>query len=578
LEIKKDKDASTQTDWEKMTVERVIREFGQLAEQRSITAAHWQEVSELILPTARNTFYYGSYNPPGEKKTQKQIDASGMMALERFSAIMDSLLTPRNMYWHGLADSDEYMMKQRNVALWYEQATKVLFKLRYSPMANFASQNVSGWQQLGAFGNTGMFIDELDDPEGKTIGVRYREVPMGELFYRQNHQGIVDGFVRWFRMTARNAQQKWPDAFPAVLRGALDKGSGQMFDFLHYVSPNEEWDRHSLLPQKRFPWVSHYVSMEGRVLLSTKGYYTFPLPISRYVQTPGEVYGRGPAMFILPALKTLNAEKTTFLKQGHRAADPVLMTTDDGLVDFNLRPGALNAGGVTSDGRPLVHVLPTGEIQISKEMMAEEKSLINDAFLVTLFQIMTETPTMTATEVIERTNEKGILLAPTAGRQQSERLGPMIHRELDIAARLRLLPPLPPEMRERGSVSYDVVYTSPISRAMRAQEAAGFMRTVETAKEIVNITQDPSYLFPFNFDVAIPAIAEIQAVPPSWMSTPEQIAAKKKALQASQDRQAQIQAMPAQAAMIKAQASVAKNQPGVANGQQAFGGPQPAGA
>ena len=36
--------------------------------------------------------------------------------------------------------------------------------------------------------------------------------------------------------------------------------------------------------------------------------------------------------------------------------------------------------------------------------------VINDAFLVTLFQILTETPEMTATEVIERTREKGALL------------------------------------------------------------------------------------------------------------------------------------------------------------------------
>jgi hypothetical protein len=32
----------------------------------------------------------------------------------------------------------------------------------------------------------------------------------------------------------------------------------------------------------------------------------------------------------------------------------VLLTYDDGIVDFNLRPGALNKGGVNGDGKPLV--------------------------------------------------------------------------------------------------------------------------------------------------------------------------------------------------------------------------------
>jgi hypothetical protein len=51
---------------------------------------------------------------------------------------------------------------------------------------------------------------------------------------------------------------------------------------------------------------------------------------------------------------------------------------------------------------------------------------------------------MTATEVLERTREKGALLAPTTGRQQSKALGPMIEGELEILARAGALPELPP--------------------------------------------------------------------------------------------------------------------------------------
>ena len=80
-----------------------LQEFGQLNLWRSTTAAHWEEIAELIDPASRNTFYYGNYNWPGQKKTDRQVDATGMMALGRFSAILDSLLTPRNQIWHQLA-------------------------------------------------------------------------------------------------------------------------------------------------------------------------------------------------------------------------------------------------------------------------------------------------------------------------------------------------------------------------------------------------------------------------------------------------------------------------------------------
>src|SRR5260221_10611961 len=76
--------------------------FTQLQVMRNIVAGQWEEISEIILPTSRNTFFYGNWTMPGQKKTDRQIDCTGMLSLHRFAAILDSLLTPRNMFWHGL--------------------------------------------------------------------------------------------------------------------------------------------------------------------------------------------------------------------------------------------------------------------------------------------------------------------------------------------------------------------------------------------------------------------------------------------------------------------------------------------
>lgn len=569
----------TMNDRDKAIVQDIMRNFQEKQTMRNTTAGQWEEIAELVLPNFRNTFFVGNYNFPGQKKTQRQIDSTGALALGRFAAIMDSLLTPRNMFWHALGAEVDDVMKRPEARVWYEQATKVLFKLRYAPEANFASQNLANWTSLGAFGTAAMFIDELDATQTNGVtGLRYKAVPLGEIYIGENHQGIVDNCIRAFRMTARQCKQKFPNTFPAALQSALDKGSETPYNFLHVVAPRVDWDPYDIGPKGK-PFASFYVSIEGQCILSEGGYRTFPYAITRYVQAPGEVYGRSPAMDVLPSLKTLNAQKATLLKQAHRAADPVYLLYDDGLYDFNSRPGAMNRGGMNQDGKRLVDILPTGNFQVTKEVMDEEKELINDVFLVRLFQILEETPQMTATEVIERVNEKGILIAPTVGRQQSEYLGPMIHRELNLAYHLGKLPPMPPVLqRLRGS--YEVTYTTPIARAARAQEASGFMRTIESVKELVNITGDASLLDPFNFDVAVPAIAEIEAVPASWMSTPDQIANKRKNRAQAQAKQQAIQAMPAQAAMLKAQAVVRKNEPGVAPGEQGVGGPmqQPQGA
>jgi hypothetical protein len=189
-----------------------------------------------------------------------------------------------------------------------------------------------------------------------------------------------------------------------------------------------------------------------------------------------------------------------------------------------------------------VQTLPTGQVQVTVEMMQEERELIKDAFLVSLFQILTESPQMTATEVIERTNEKGILLAPTVGRQQSEYLGPMIDRELSLLAEMRLLEPMPPAIREaRGE--YHVNYTSPLARAQRAQEVAGMSRTLEMTLNIVNTTQDPEPLDNFDFDTIVRDTATIQGVAESWMADPKMVQAKrdKRARRRCRRRQMQIQ-------------------------------------
>lgn len=546
-------------------LDETFRVFSQCQLYRNTTASHWEEIAELIWPTSRNTFFYGNYNWPGQKKTDRQVDATGMMALSRFAAIFDSLLTPRNMFWHQLSSSEPALNKDRAVKEWFSSATRILFQMRYAPIANFASQNSMNYTSLGALGNHCMFLDQAVDETGRPLReFRYKSVPMGEMFFIENHQGLVSAFVRWFRLTAEQAVVKWPDTCPQNIRDAAAKNSQAPFDFLHFVRPRhkDEYDPKAIGPAS-MKFASFYISIEGRCLLAEGGYRKLPIAPGRYEQTPGEVYGRGPASFVLPALKTLNAEKATFLKQGHRASDPVLLVNDDGVIDVSLRPGAIVKGGINADGKPLVGVLPTGNIQVNKEMMDEERSLINDAFLVSLFQILTETPTMTATEVIERTNEKGILIAPTAGRQQSEYLGPLIDRELDLASFLQALPPMPPALMEAKG-AYDIVYTSPLSRAMRAQEAAGFMRTTETVKELVNVTGDQSLLDSLAFDRAIPDIADIQGSPIEWMATADEINLKRKARAQATQRQEQIQAAPAQAAMLKA--GVAAHQAGLGGG------------
>ena len=529
----------------------VVERYDELEAGRSTWKSHWEEIADRILPRYANSMTStDSSLTKGDKRTAEMLDSTGGLALERFAAAMESMLTPRTQKWHRIVPSDPVLAEDRNVKLWFEDTTNRLFRHRYAPKANYASQQHEVYMGLGAFGTAIMFVDAHD-----VGGLRYQAVDLRELLFENNHQGIVDTAYRKFSLTARQMQQRidtkrW-DSLPDAVMSSVEDKPEKRYDIIHCIRPRIEVESEKM-DKRGKPFVSYYVCVDGHHLMSEGGFDTFPYQVSRYVTGPGEIYGRSPAMFVLPSIKVLNEIKKTMLTQGHRAVAPVLLSHDDGILDtFSMKPGAVNPGGVSAEGRPLVQALPVGNLAVGQELMDMERSVINDSFLVSLFQILVETPTMTATEVLERAREKGALLSPTMGRQQSEMLGPMIEREIDVLMKQGLLAPMPDILIEAQG-EFEIEYDSPLSRSQRAEEASGWLRTLEAAIAYANTTQDLSVLDQFNSDEIYKQLAQINAVPPSWMRGAEEVAQIRENRMQSQQTQQLLEAAPAAAGVMKA--------------------------
>ena len=146
-----------------------------------------EEIARRILPNYAGSFSSGghSLNTPVQNRTEEMYDATGALALTRFAAAMESMLTPRNSQWHSLQPSDPALKKRRNVQLWFDELTQSLFKYRYAPAANFASQQHENYMALGAFGTGATFIDKLQPRYGR--GLRYRAIHLGEVRFCENH-------------------------------------------------------------------------------------------------------------------------------------------------------------------------------------------------------------------------------------------------------------------------------------------------------------------------------------------------------------------------------------------------------
>lgn len=541
----------------------LIEDFNALSLNRKIFESHCQEVAELVWPEMRGMMQWGNSVTPGEKRTDRQVDSTAQQALNMFVAIVDSLMTPVDSLWHTLRNPDPDVMKSKAARLWYEQTTATLFDYRYLPQSGFIGQNQAVWQHVGAFGTGVLFSDEYKGPNGEP-GLRYRNVPWQEAYIKENHQGIVDTLYRAYYMTPRQMKQRFGDALPEdIMRRAASPNAsegyapaGGRIRVLHCVRPRADYDEDRIDDQGKY-WESVYLAFDHKCILSTGGYRTFPYAVSRYGVIPNEFYGRGPAMAVLPTIKSLQLIKKSLLKAGHRAVDPILLTADDGLLDtVSLRPGAINKGGVTLDGKPMVHTLPIGNVQLGKELLEMDTAIVRDAFLVNLFQILTETPTMTATEVIERTREKATLLAPSLSRQV-EYLGTLIDREIDLLSDQGLIAPPPREIREAKD-HYRVVYTSPLARAKMAEEGSGTLRTIESLLNWVNVTQDRRPLYRVNWDECAKFMAQINAMPERLLHSDDEVQAQMDAEAKAAEQAHEVQAAPAAAALLKAKAVASK--------------------
>lgn len=533
--------------------------------QKSGFEAQWEEAAAMYWPEYRGSFAFGSVRAQGSKYTQYQVDSTGSLMAFRFMSICDALITPFNSMWSEIRAQDPYLQKQREARLYYQEVSRILWAERYAAVANFHGQNQQNFHCLGVFGNMGMFVEKLDPRPGVyPPGMAYRGITPGEIYPLQNHQGRIDGYIRWLQWTAREAFSKWPDIATEpkyqTLKAALEKGDiYTKFNFLEFVIPRTDYDPFKVFAPQGKPWASIYVSLTGRTIVEQDGYYSFPMPMGRYIQAPGEWLGRGPGQISLATGKTLNAGMDAYLRTAVEAGDPSYLLPEDELFDFQRGAGKNIFGGVNEEGRPMVHLKPAGEIQITEQLMGKMERVMGGIWLNDLYADLFEQkgPQKGHREVIEMAIHRGIFLSPLA-RQYTEYGGPLVEREIDLLARMGKLPPVPDVVKEAGN-AYETKFTSPLAQALDMPAVGGYMRTVEMAAQISQAQGgDQSVFYHFAFDRAMPAIAANQRAPEEWMSTPQEVMAQRRTAAEAARRREYIQSLPGLAAQEKARAITAK--------------------
>src|SRR5216683_2468839 len=500
------------------TAQEIIREFQALQGIRYNWEPYWADIARRVLPH-QNIFQRSVLGvPQAERRTEYIFESTAPQALENCAALFESMLFPRTQRWHTLAPVDPDLKDDREVRTYLEDLNDILFAARYSPKANFASQAHENMLGLTAFGTGSMFIDEA---LGENL--RYRAIPLQDLYFAENHVGIIDRVFRKFPFSATQAADMWGvKALPDGVQAALANPS-QMhreFEWLHVVRPRKN-PAYGRTDVQGMAYESFYLCMNPIKLVCESGYRVMPYATSRFMVGPREVYGRGPAFVSLSDIKMLNEMSRTDINAAQLLANPPVLLREVGQA-FSLRPGAVNYGMVSDDGKQLAYPFVSGaKVDIAEEKMEVRRKSIKAAFYGNMFEMLLEHPDMTATQA---------LLLAHAGQLDS--LGPM-----------------PDKLRQRGGI-IKIEYSSPLNRLQRAQDGVGILQTFQQLAPYAEAGH-PEVFDIFDPEKTARELAEINGVPAKLLYSPEQMAELQANKQQAQNAQMMVQAAPQAAAAAK---------------------------
>jgi hypothetical protein len=523
-----------QTKAENEKLQKIMRRQSDMETRRSNFDQLWHEIAERVFP--RQDDFFTGKRSPGTKRTQKMFDSTAPRALPKFASVMESLLTPRNQIWSKLKVTGQEV-SEGPAAEWLDEVNQRLFQIRYGAQSNFPHAVYEGYMSLGAFGTQALFMGK-----GKTSPIMYRICHMSEIYIAENFEGRIDTVHRKFYQTARQVSQMFPaDRLPEKFLERAEMRPDEDVIVLHCTYPNDD-PVYGREDAKGMPFTSVYALPEYSCIVEEGGYTSWPWAISRYVKAPGEIYGSSPAREALADILSANEAQMARLGRWHQLIKPVLLLADDGMLGaLKMRPGSANPGRLDAQGRELVKPFPyAGDPGVDAQMMDSISKAIEDPFLVTLFLAAIQNPNMTATQVLEIVKQQGILIAPQAGRQQSEFLNPIIAREFDLAMRAGLLPPPPEELANGGE--YEVEYVSPLATAARADQALTLIRGYQQV-ELVAQTK-PAILDNIDEDELYKEIAWANAFKAKVSRTPDEVAQIRDQRAQQQAAEAAVQAGP----------------------------------
>ena len=501
----------------------ILARFHRLKTGRQNWETHWQEVADYMQPRKADVTRTRS---KGDKRTELVFDSSPIQAVELLAASLHGMLTNPSTPWFSLRYKDQGLDMDDEAKLWLEGVTETMYTA--FNRSNFQQEIFELYHDLITFGTAAMFIEE---DQGDLLKFSTRHI--NEIYITENDKGRIDTVYRKFKITLRAAAQQFGDSLSEEARNKVEKDPFDEIDILHAVYPRQDFNP-TKKDKENMEFESVYVEYKNGNELSVGGFVEFPFVVPRYLKASHEIYGRSPAMTALPDVKMLNEMSKTTIKAAQKQVDPPLLVPDDGfLLPVRTVPGGLNF--YRSGTRDRIEPLNIGANNpLGLNMEEQRRTAIRNVFYVDQLMLQ-QGPQMTATEVIQRNEEKMRLLGPVLGRLQSELLKPMIDRCFAILLRNNQFAQAPDFL---SGQDIEIEYVSPLAKAQKGTELSSITRAIEILGSLANVAPVFDYI---NFDALVKHVADLVGVPQKVLKLQSQVNAEREQAAQQQEQMAQMQ-------------------------------------
>lgn len=509
----------------------IIRINSDLKGARSLWDALWEDVANYIV--FRKASISGKL-VSGSKLTSNMYDATATMCAEDLAAWIHSNMTMMAMEWFGLTSGE----RDNETDKVLEECTRVQFEA--FRQSNFETEWLEVLSDLTSFCTGALFVEELEVKSPGFNGFNFISLAPGSYTFLEDRDGRACGVFRELELKANEAVDRWGDKVSDKIKKDTEKNPSNLHSFIHAVFPSRWFGSH----ETRLEYVSYYVEVSNKNVLSTGGFDFFPFIVIPWRRESGESWGRGPGITALPEVKTLNKAKELGLKEWALSIWPPMTGVENGIVgSVRMTPGGLTIIKKQDALKPFDTGAKHQDNRIKEEDLKQSIREIFHNDKVKYIQPRDETGQMTAYEVSRRYQLAQQLLGPTFGNIVYYGLDPLIEttfKMMNAAGAFGILP--------EGLRAAKIEYKSPLARAQRGQDIDAIRVTMEAVQGIMSVK--PDVTDNFDLDGTAVHIAKSAGYPAKLINSAEvrKGVRDKRQKEIEQQRQAELAATMAKAA------------------------------